>query len=202
MYNQATDNWVRKADFPEVFTNHATSFVFNDEIFVMHGFGVTWLSKSIYKYNPVSNQWIKLKDFPGYARTGATGSLSGEKFYCGSGFASWNEKDWWEYNPTNDQWKKLKAMPDKGRINANSFSLNNRIFVTSGRYLRGEHNGGHLKNDILEYDINKNIWYLSGEIPGARENALSFIINGKAYIAFGEGDLAIIRDDIWCIETN
>jgi len=202
MYDQSNDTWTRKADFPEIFTNHAVSFVFNDEIYVAHGFGLANFSGVIYKYNPIQNQWIKLNNFPGFVRSCAVGCSNGERFFSGTGFASWNENDWWEYKPASDEWKKLRKMPDKGRINATAFSISKRIFVATGRFFRGDHDGGHLKNDILEYDINTNQWYKAGEINnGSRENSISFVIQNKAYIAFGE-DEAGIKHDIWSIETQ
>jgi N-acetylneuraminic acid mutarotase len=202
MYDQSSDSWIRKADYPDNFTNHAVAFCYHDEIYILHGFGLLNFSQVFYKYNPFEDKWIKLNSFPGYARTCAVGVSNGERIFSGTGFATWNEKDWWEYYPENDVWKKLKNMPDKGRINATAFSIANRIFVSSGRFFKGEHDGGHLKNDILEYDLNENKWYYAGELPeGERENAISFVIDGKAYIAFGEGNSGIILNDIWRIET-
>ena len=202
MYDRSNDTWTRKADFPEIFTNHAVSFVINDEIYVVHGFGLANFSGVFYKYNTVQDKWIRIKNFPGYVRSCAVACSDGAHFFSGTGFASWNENDWWEYIPATDEWKKLRKMPDKGRINATAFSISKRIFVSTGRFFRGDHDGGHIKNDILEYDINANQWYKAGELSnGSRENCISFVIHDKAYIAFGEDEVGI-KNDFWSIETK
>lgn len=203
MYDKTTDTWTRKADYPDKFTNHAVTFTYHDEIYVIHGFGLLNFSNVFYKYNPNQDKWIKLNDFPGYVRTCAVGISTGERIFSGTGFATWNEKDWWEYVPETDQWKKTKSMPDRGRINATAFTISNRIFVATGRFFKGEHDGGHLKNDIMEYDTDENNWFNAGELQdGARENAISFVISDKAYIAFGEDEAGVILNDIWCLETK
>jgi len=91
-------------------------------------------------------------------------------------------------------------MPDNGRVNALSLIVNNRIFVTTGRNFAGNYTGGGVRSDILEYNSTKGVWYKRGSIPeGARENAVAFTIDGKAYIGLGENDTRIL-DDFWSFE--
>ena len=57
-----------------------------------------------------------------------------------------------------------------------------------------------VKDDVVEYDAGKNVWYLRGVLPGGgRENAISFVINGKGYIGFGENDEGVLND-LWSFE--
>lgn len=79
-------------------------------------------------------------------------------------------------------------------------SIGNRYFVATGRHFAGNLTGGHLKDDVVEYDAGKNVWYLRGVLPGGgRENAISFVINGKGYIGFGENDEGVLND-LWSFE--
>lgn len=198
MYDPVDDSWSRKADFPAFSSNHAASFVYNDEIYVIHGFGSDAFNRRCWKYAPNTNEWTQLADFPGYPRTSAVVCTDGSRIFSGTGYGTWNENDWWEYYPDSDQWRKKKKMPDSGRINALAFSLNNRFFVATGRFFAGAHTGGHLKSDIMEYDAGKNVWYHRGDIP-ARENAVCFIINNRVYIAFGENEDNILSD-VWSFQ--
>jgi len=196
-YNPADDSWVRKADFPTHTSNNMSSFVYQDEIYVLHGFGPDTFNGNMFKYNLVDDTWTQLADFPGYNRTAAVACTNGNRIFAGTGFAMWNEDDWWEYLPASDSWSRKKNMPDGGRINGLSFVAGNRFFVATGRYWAGKNTGGHVKSDVVEFDAIRNKWYHAGNIPGGgRENALCFTINGKVYIGFGENDAGILTD-LW-----
>ncbi|MHB9140624.1 MAG: Kelch repeat-containing protein, partial [Paludibacter sp.] len=106
----------------------------------------------------------------------------------------------WEYFPMNDTWTQRKSMPGNGRENAVSLTINDRIFIFSGRHFGGNLTGGEVKSDILEYDVARNIWYERGNLPASgRENALAFTLNGKGYIGFGENDTEVLND-FWSFE--
>ena len=199
-YNPADDSWIRKADFPTHTSNNLSSFVYQDEIYVLHGFGSGTFNGNMFKYNPQADSWTQLADFPGYNRTGAVVCTDGNRIFAGTGFAMWNENDWWEYLPASDNWSRKKDMPDRGRINALGFSVNSRFFVTTGRYWAGKNTGGHVRSDVMEFDAIRDKWFHMGNIPGGgRENALTFTINGKVYIGFGENDEGVLSD-LWSCE--
>lgn len=201
MYDPAMDEWTRKADHPSSSTNNAISFVYNDEIYVAHAFETNGFSRECWKYTPATDTWKQLADFPGRWRSCAVSCTDGLRFFSGTGYATHNRNDWWEYFPTTDTWiKKENYMPDKGRINALAFSINHRFFVATGRYFGGEHTGGHLKSDFLEYNPVYDKWIRMGNLPGGgRENAISFVLLNKVYIGFGENEKEIMND-LWCFE--
>jgi|GEM_PF-837079 Uncharacterized protein conserved in bacteria len=200
MYNPTIDTWTKQKDFPGNGTDACVSFVYNNEIYV--GAGYTDTSNSQYefwKYNPVDNLWTRLADFTGSPRFGAVACTNGQRIFFGSGFKTYNANDWWEYFPSSDSWKQVESMPD-GRVNAIALSVKDRFFVATGRFFQGNLTGGHVKSDVSEYDADRNVWYQRGNIPnGERENAISFVINGRAYIGFGENDQAVLND-LWSFE--
>ncbi len=204
-YNPSTSSWTRLADFPQGTTNNCVSFVYKDEIYVVHGFeshlvSSSGFSNSCFKYSPANNEWTKLNDFPGYKRASAAGCTEGNRISGGTGWATWDENDWWEYFPETDSWEKKEYMPDKGRVNALAFSVSGRFFLGTGRYWGGEFTGGEIRKDIYEYDSAKDRWYFRGEIPdGKRENAIQFVYGDKVFIGFGENDSTVLGD-LWSFE--
>jgi hypothetical protein len=141
-----------------------------------------------------------VNDFSGPYRASGIACATDQHFYFGTGYRTYNVNDWWEYFPVTDKWIQRKAMPDNGRENAVSLSINNRIFISTGRHFGGNLTGGHVDSDIIEYDIIHDVWYVRGTIPGgARENAIAFTINGIGYIGFGENDTDILND-FWSFE--
>jgi len=203
MYNPAKDEWFKKTGLDSLkttATNSCVSFVFNDKIYVGIGFDGAGFTDEFWMYNPEDDSWKKINNFAGSYRAGAVLCANNNHVYCGTGFNTYNLSDWWEYLPESDTWIQLKNMPDMGRENATALSINNRFFVATGRNFGGNLSGGYLKADFMEYDVDKNVWYKRGEIPGeARENAISFSINGIGYIGFGGNDTHVLND-FWSFE--
>jgi len=200
MYDPVTDSWSRKADFPSTATDACVSFVWNNSIYVGAGFNGSAYTNEFWKYNPEQDSWIRLHDFPAWARMCAVLCADENHVYFGTGYRFEDYNDWWEYFPATDSWVQRKDMPDKGRVTSVGFSIANRYFVSTGRHWAGSQTGGGVLSDVMEYDAIRNVWYKRGDIPGgARENAVCFVINGKAYIGQGENDTAILND-FWSFE--
>ncbi|MDP4239918.1 MAG: hypothetical protein Q8904_10670 [Bacteroidota bacterium] len=200
MYDPVQHSWTRKADFPSTATDACVSFVYNDCIYVGEGFNDIGFTNEFWKYNPEQDNWSRLNNFPDLSRAGSVVCTDGGHVYFGTGFRAGNYNDWWEYFPETDSWKQRKSMPDNGRVNAVSLNINKRFFVSSGRHYAGNLTGGHLISDIMEYDAVRDVWYERGNIPdGGRENAVSFVIDGKGYIGQGENDTQIFND-FWSFE--
>ena len=138
-----------------------------------------------------------MKDFPGDNRQSAVTCTDGEKYFFGTGFHSYCRTDWWQYFPESDTWKERKSIPGKGRVNAVAFSVDHRFFVATGRNVGGTLTDDCTHSDILEYNPTKDKWYKRADYPGGKaENALAFVINGTAYMGFGENNSGI-SDQLW-----
>ena len=198
MYDPITNSWTQKANFPSNFTDACGYSVYNNTIYVTSGMNGAGFNNESWKFIPDQGElgiWVKLNDFPGPARAGGIACANSKHVYFGTGYWTFNANDWWEYFPSNDTWIQRKTMPDNGRENAVSLTINDRIFISTGRHFGGNLTGGHVDSDIIEYDIIRNVWYERGNIPNSgRENAIAFTINGKGYIGFGENDTEILND--------
>ena len=200
MYIPQTDTWTRIEDFPSTATDACVSFVYKNNIYIGGGFDNDGFSSEFWKYDRATHIWNQLNKLPAAARAGAVLCADNKHIYFGTGYWTFMENDWWEYSPETDAWSKRKTMPDNGRVNGLAFTINNRYFVSTGRYFRGNLTGGHVKSDVIEYNAGLNVWYERGNIPASgRENAITFTINGKGYIGFGENDTDILND-LWCFE--
>ena len=195
MYVPKTNSWTQRADFPSKATDACVSFVFKNCIYVGSGFDGFGFNKEFWKYNPTQNSWIRLNYFAGHERACAIACGDGQHYFFGTGYRTLNENDWWEYFPETDSWFQRKSMPDTGRENAVALTIDNRFFVSTGRCFGGNLTGGHVISGIIEYVLEKDVWYERGNIPnGGRENSICFTINGKGYIGFGENDTNILND--------
>lgn len=206
MYDPNDNSWTKKAGLDSLkttATNACVSFVFENKIYIGFGFNSNGFTQEFWLFNPEqgeSGKWSRLNDFPGSGRSGAVLCTNNDHIFCGTGYNTYNLTDWWEYFPVSDSWKQLKFIPDMGRENATALSVNNRFFVATGRNFGGSFSGGYFKSDILEYNPTTNFWFKIGDLPGeARENAISFSIEGKGYIGFGGNDTKVLND-FWSFE--
>ena len=91
-YDPQTDAWTQKADLPGAARRDAVSFVIDNYAYVGSGMdsisGPTGTTlKDFWRYNPSTNSWSTIADFPGAGGNGvyfATGFAAGGKGYlCG-----------------------------------------------------------------------------------------------------------------------
>jgi N-acetylneuraminic acid mutarotase len=200
MYDPTTDQWKQKSFYPGLGRISNFSFVYKGLIYIGSGYEGLVFTNEFYSYNPGNDTWRKLKSIPSEARSGPVACTDGNKIFFGTGFDIFDLNDWWEYFPETDEWIKRRNMPDSGRENAVALNVNRRLFVSTGRNFGGEHTGGHLKSDIIEYNPAKNRWHKRGNLPAkGRENAISFVIGNKGYIGLGDDDYELMND-LWCFE--
>lgn len=88
-------------------------------------------------------------------------------------------------------WKRLADFPTL-RYEAVSFSIGNKGYVGTGLTPDAR------KNDLWEYDPDKDIWLQLASMPApAREGAVGFSINQKGYIGSGATDSSGLFNDFW-----
>ncbi len=194
-YDPQLDTWTELARAPFDGTNACVAFALKNEICVGLGYHGGAFGKEWWKYSPTENRWSKMNDFDGLSRFGALAGTHEERTFVGTGFRADNLNDWWEYLPETDTWVERSSMPDNGRVNGVALSVEGRMFVTAGRYFKGSLTGGHLKAELMEYDMEHDKWYTAGTMPhGGRENAVAFTIGKKGYVGLGENDHTLLAD--------
>jgi len=194
-YDPTSDQWTQKASLPDSASNDLFATVVNGRLYTTMGFDGLQFCNQTFCYEPISDTWTPLTNAPRFY-SGKAGFTIGDKFYVGSGFRGYNVAQFFWYNTTNDTWKRVSNLP-KGRILSNGMSLAGKGYVMLGRYWNGEQNNGRLLSDVVEYDPMKDEWTPRGDFEGgARQNAVTFVIDSVGYVLLGETDTERKRD-VW-----
>lgn len=122
-------------------------------------------------------------------RSGAVSFVIGEYAYVGLGIdKDGNElKDLWRYSKSG-KWSKLEDFPGEPRLGAVAFVLNGYAYVGAGVKVETYKEEAVYYNDFYRYTPgSKNPWVKVKSLPGnARRDAVSFTVQGKAYVGTGE----------------
>jgi N-acetylneuraminic acid mutarotase len=107
VYDPSLDDWTQLTPMPGTPRWQATAFSIQGVGYVIGGASATYLSddaflNDMWRYNPQTNSWTKLEDFPGEPRVSAVVFVIGDKAYFGTGYGSVNGplKDFWEFDPS------------------------------------------------------------------------------------------------------
>lgn len=137
-------------------------------------------------------QWAKKADVFGFSLGRAAAqhfSLNG-KIYVGGGVVQKNvaNNELVEYDPTNDMWISKGNLPGaSNRSEGINFVINGKGYIGLGceNWLTISAPYNYLK-DLWEYDVATDKWTQKANFPGdPRVEAISFVINNKAYVIGG-----------------
>lgn len=192
-------NWVKKSDFEGLPRGEAVSFVIGDRAYIGLGYNDDnddpYL-KDFWMYNPATDRWDKLSDFPGKGRTASVAFSINGKGYIGTGYDGENKlKDFWEYDPVTNLWTQKDDFLGGARIKAVGFSLNNYGYIGTGY---GDDSVD--KIDFYRFDPTAAIgsqWVKVQSIGGSkRRGAASFTYDDKAYVCTGVSN-GVPLTDMW-----
>ncbi|MDI9311802.1 MAG: kelch repeat-containing protein [Limnohabitans sp.] len=141
-------------------------------------------SNSVFKYNPTTNTWTQLADFPGTVRGYAIGDFYNGKAYFGFGESTsvGTFKDLWVFDPATETWSQLASCTCPGRSHPAFVALNGQIHVGMG--------GGTTSNlkDWWVYNMSTNTWSQKLDIPSyARHHPFQFGVGSYVYAGLGHG---------------
>ena len=134
-WDQATDAWTRKADFPGQGRSGAAAFTIGNKGYVATGATEDGMVADFWEYDQQSDEWTRKNDFAGNARSGAFGFSSGSKGYLGAGIHSASPGDYgqdvWEWDQSLDSWTQI------GFITANGYAEFGGHVGAGGYYITG-----------------------------------------------------------------
>ena len=190
----AFSQWTTKTDLTGVGKNHPVTFTINGKGYVFTGYNydLNRVYADGYIYDPETDLWTQLSNFPGGARGLAVGAAYNGKGYLGFGVANSYFDDLWEYDPVNDSWKELASCPCMPRRHpAFTITTNGKIQVGLGN----QSNANPDFKDWWEYDIASNTWTEQTDLPGdGRHHPYYFSIGTDAYVGFGDNHFQRFKD--------
>lgn len=144
-------------------------------------------NKETYEYDPGSDTWSTIAQFPGDGRVYANAIEYKGKAYYGFGYRGSMKgaaNDLWEFDPTTKSWSQLKDCPCAGRAEIAIVALNDTIYVGFGDDFDGTQYG-----DWWAYDITNDTWSQKPDFPGqTRHHPQFFALGDQIYVGLGHDD--------------
>ena len=194
VYDANSKNWIEKAKNSPTSPparSKAVAFSANGKFFLGLGYDRNTKLKDFWMYDPATDKWTEIAEFPGSARYGSIAFSINDIGYVGAGFDDNTLKDFWAYDPSSDSWTQKASLEGSKRRDAVTFVINNKGYVVTGR------NNGEVA-DFCVYDPTKDEWSSLSQITDAteedfdddytsimRSNGVGFAIDGKGYVATG-----------------
>ena len=200
-WDQTTNVWTRKADYPGNSSGVAVSFSIGTKGYI--GFGndiIDGLTNEFWEYDPSTNSWTQKASLP-KSRGMAVGFSIGTKGYIGTGYKdSYTDnypgltyRDFWEWDQATNTWTQKANFGGIARFGAVGFSIGDKGYIGIG-----SGDGNNQLNDFWEWDQAKDIWTKKADFGGiSRLRAVGFSIGNKGYIGTGTDDGTTLYKDFW-----
>jgi hypothetical protein len=176
-YNQPTNHWTQKANFPGAARLWGTGVSVNGNGYV----GLGWSEvtdadvKDWWQYDPATDHWTRMADFGGAARNQAAGFAISGKAYVGLGTGSGNYSTLWQYDPAANAWTQKHSLTGYSGYGGLSAA------ATIGGVNVGMLMGGA---ELYEYDPATDTWLNAGPENGITQGfSACFVIDHSFYVA-------------------
>ena len=202
-FDPVQESWTQKAMMPDdaMERDQAVGFAANGKVYIGTGLGqyrlnnVNYTKKlnDFWEFDPSSNSWRQVADFPGSARQGAIAFSIRDKGYVGTGYDDSELKDLWEFDPSDGElgtWTSKKSHEGSKRRDAVVFVINDLAYVCTGS------NNNARVTDFYYYDAEADDWtklraiydqdddesYDDDYDDIVRSDGVAFTVDGKGYV--------------------
>jgi len=214
VYDIDGNYWTQLSSMPDnaPLRYDATAFAVDGKGYVTTGYNRDMISylADTWEYNPNTDIWTQKDDFAGGARSGAIAFSIGSYGYVGTGYNDNTLKDFYRFNPNasaGSQWEIVNRYGGQKRQHASVFVINDVAYVCCGL------NNSAIPSDFWKFD--GTTWTRLMDIVDdgdkttydddrnddyaiARVQAVTFVIDGKGYIATGGSTLgSASKTDYW-----
>lgn len=186
--------WFQKSIFPAEARHRTTAFSIGNHGYMGLGHinsGTDVVHEDFWKYDPSSNSWSQVANYPEGKIYHATCFVIGNLAYVGTGRrenGSYSVK-FHAYNSQTNTWipkSDFIGLPRRGSV---GFSLNNAGYVGTGQI------SGGFSSTFYKYSPTSNSWAQIASIPAIeRTSAVGFSIDNKGYVGTGETPFGPIND--------
>ena len=174
--------WSPVAELPDGhLTNHAFGFAVDGTGYLIAGQTPDGFTNAAYSYDPASDAWSSLPDFPGEPRGYTIGDVWDGIAWMGFGLNDDGAmNDLWRFDPSTGEWTEMASCPCEPRYHPAFIAHEGHIFMGMGSSF-----GGDL-GDWWDYDMATNSWTEKPGIPAPeRHHPYHFGIDGIIYTGFG-----------------
>ena len=202
-YTPATDTWLRLSDYPNPYTDAATAFADNTELYV--GYGFYWnYRRDMFRYTIAEDRWDSIDvgvSFDGFPTRsfGGTGCTCSGRHFMGTGYRR-TSLNWWAELVDGTHWERRADVPGQKRTLAAAAATDNFIYLCGGLHYGGVNTTGEVLQDIRRYDPKADRWQWVGVMNEPLYNHICFAINGKVYWGLGEDAKGQVKNLLYCIE--
>jgi N-acetylneuraminic acid mutarotase len=184
--NLLAQNWTQVASMPNNSQRYnAVSFSIGNKGYVTTGQTTSATLNTTFEYNPDTDAWTQMANFPGGNRRVAAGFAIGTKGYvmCGRDDSTGTgvlHNDVWEFDPATNTWTQKANFPGGNRESLVAFSIDGNGYAGLGL-------NGSRKLDFYKYDPIADTWIALPDINyyAHHYNTEVFVLNGKGYFATG-----------------
>lgn len=209
VYDMNSNYWTQLSSLPDIIDGTAggryggVGFAINGKGYITTGCTKDGSDHTFradtWEYDPDTDTWTRMDDFPGVARVGAVAFTLGSYGYVGTGYNDDSDndntyrKDFYRFNPnaaSGSQWTTLDGFPGKKRRYATAFVIDDEAYLCLGQ------SNNELCTDFYKFDGTD--WTRLRDIADtnddedydddyaiSRYGAVSFVIDGNGYIATG-----------------
>lgn len=186
MYDPQTDRWEIKSSLP-IGLHHAGAAVLDNQLYVAGGFSPSesnsWRPvNTLFRYNPMTDQWIELKSMP--TPRGALGvSAHQGKLYAISGYDGKDNPAVVEvYDPRTNSWSSVSPIPTP-RDHLAVVTQGHRIYAIGGRVKQNYHKN---LRTVEMYDPEADQWTSVTDMPTPRSGITAGVLHNQIYVLGGE----------------
>lgn len=159
-YDLLNDTWTRKNDMPFAM-GFAPSFALNGKGYLVTGNSTRTdpagpQAADCLQYDPATDSWTVLPDFPGGPRGGGIGFTDGHKAYAGMGNHGVILNDLWQLDPATLSWTRMTDIP-VGRYATTAMVMGHYAYISTGAQ------PDNINTDVWQYEMPYNYQWSTGE---------------------------------------
>ncbi|MDN4165877.1 hypothetical protein QWY31_10200 [Cytophagales bacterium LB-30] len=187
--------WTKKGNFPGNVSDNQFSFSIDGKIYYASGDE----KMNLWEYNPITDNWSMIGEFPGGPRYGAVTFVINNEAYIGLGaLGYWNKvfyTDFYKYKPSNNSWIKLNDFPYEGRVYSVSTADATKGLITLGGTQSGDY---YLEdtNESFEYNPINDSWSQQADSPIFSNYSCMFSDGVNIYLSVN-GDFYKYNNQNW-----
>ncbi len=135
-YDPESNIWTEKTPFPGEYRFNGIAIGIGNKGYFGMGQTEGILStrfREIWEYDPITDNWSQLTDFPGGARVLPVGFAINNKGYFGMGNTASQQIDFWEFDPVSNEWNRKADFKGNSRTGSIWFATATQGYVGMGR---------------------------------------------------------------------